>query len=61
MMPYDTYRLYQAERVTSYAGPQRADEPAGRLASATSSLFRGIAHAAAKKRSWPHRSHVLPA
>jgi hypothetical protein len=42
MMPYDTYRLYQVERAKSPAEIRHADEQAGRLASAASSLFRGI-------------------
>jgi hypothetical protein len=42
MMAYDTYRLYQIERVKSPAEVRRADEQAARLASATASLFRGI-------------------
>jgi hypothetical protein len=42
MMPYDTYRLYQAERVKSSAEIERADEQAARLVSAAASLFRGI-------------------
>jgi hypothetical protein len=42
MMPYDTYRLYQIERAKSPAEVRRADEQAARLASAASSLFRGI-------------------
>ena len=41
-MPYDTYRLYQAERGMSDAGIRRADERAGQFASAMSSLLRGI-------------------
>ena len=41
-MPYDTYRLYQAERAKSSAEVRRVDEEAARLASAASSLFRGI-------------------
>ena len=41
-MPYDTYRLYQIERAKSPAEVRRADEQAARLASAASSLFRGI-------------------
>jgi hypothetical protein len=43
MMPCDIYRLYQIERAKSPAEVRRADEPAARLASAASSLFRGIA------------------
>ncbi|HKA97874.1 MAG TPA: hypothetical protein VKD66_16525 [Streptosporangiaceae bacterium] len=42
MMPYDTYRLHQAERAKSPAELQCADERAARLASAVSSLFRAI-------------------
>jgi hypothetical protein len=42
MMPYNSYRLYQIERAKSPAEVRRADEQAGRLASAASSLFRGI-------------------
>jgi hypothetical protein len=42
MMPYDNYRLYQIERAKSPAEVRRADEQAARLASAASSLFRGI-------------------
>jgi hypothetical protein len=42
VMPCDTYRLYQIERAKSPAEVQRADEQAARLASAASSLFRGI-------------------
>jgi hypothetical protein len=42
MPPYDTYRLYQIERAKSPAEVRRADEQAARLASAISSLFRGV-------------------
>ncbi len=42
MMPYDTYRLYQIERVTSPGEVGRAGEQAARVASAASSLLRGI-------------------
>ena len=42
MMPYDICRLYQIERAKSPAEVRRADEQAARLASAASSLFRGI-------------------
>lgn len=42
MMPYDTYRLYQIERAKSPAEIRRADEQAARVASAASSLWRGI-------------------
>jgi hypothetical protein len=42
MMPYDTYRLYQADRATSPAEVRCADERAGRLAAAASRLFRSV-------------------
>jgi hypothetical protein len=40
MMPYDTYRLYEAERVKHAAEIQCADKPAAQVASAVSWLFR---------------------
>ncbi len=40
LMPYETYRLYQAERAKSPAEVERDDERAGRLTAAVSSLFR---------------------
>lgn len=53
MMPYDTYRLYQVERTKSPAEVQRADEQAVQLASAVSSLLRGITRSArAGQRLW---------
>jgi hypothetical protein len=42
MMPYDTYRIYQIERAKSPAEVRRADEQAARLASAVTSLVRGL-------------------
>ena len=39
MMPYDTYRLYQAGRAKSPAEVRYADERAGWLAAAASRLF----------------------
>ena len=42
MVPYDTYRIYQIERAKSLAEVRRADEQAARVASAVSSLLRGI-------------------
>jgi hypothetical protein len=42
MMPYDTYRLYQVEWANSSTEIRRADEQAARLASAVSSVFRGL-------------------
>ncbi len=53
-MPYDSYRLYQAERAKSSAEIRHADEQAGRLASAASGLFRGITRPArAVRRPYP--------
>jgi hypothetical protein len=42
MVPYDTYRIYQIERVKSPAEVQRADQQSAHLASALSSVFHGI-------------------
>jgi len=42
MMPYDTYRLYEAGRVKSPAEVRHADERAGQLAAAASRLFRTV-------------------
>ena len=42
MMPYSSYRLYQLERAKSPAEIRHADDQAGRLASAASSVFRSI-------------------
>ncbi len=50
-MPYDTYRIYQIERAKSPAGIRSADEQAARLASAISSLFRGITRPVRAMRS----------
>lgn len=53
MMSYDTYRLYQIERAKRPAEVQRADEQAAQLASAVSSLLRGIARSArGGQRRW---------
>jgi hypothetical protein len=43
MVPYDTYRIYQIERAKSPAEVRHAEQQAALLASALSSLFRGIA------------------
>lgn len=53
MMPCDTYRLYQIERAKSPAEIRRADEQAARLASALSSLFRGITRPSRPVTKWP--------
>jgi hypothetical protein len=42
MIPYNSYRLYQIERIKSPAEIRNADEQAARLASAASSVFRRI-------------------
>ena len=42
MVPYDTYRIYQIERAKGPPEVRRADEQAARVASAVSSLLRGI-------------------
>jgi hypothetical protein len=65
MMPYDNYRLYQIERAKSPAEVRRADEQAARLASAASSLFRGItrpwrAMRRASRRPSPVAARDLP-
>jgi hypothetical protein len=46
MMPYDTYRLYQAGRSKSPAEVRCADDRAGRLAASASRLFRAVTRAA---------------
>ena len=50
MVSYNSYRLYQIERAKSPAEIRRADEQAARLASAVSSLFRGITRPAGAMR-----------
>jgi hypothetical protein len=61
MMPYDTYRLYQIERAKSTAEVRRADEQAARLASAASSLLRGITRPwRATRRPSPAATRDLP-
>jgi len=52
MVPYDTYRIYQIERAKSLAEVRRADAQAALVASAISSLFRGI--------TWPVRTVRKP-
>jgi hypothetical protein len=61
MMPYHTYRLYQIERAKSRAEVRRADEQAARLASAASSLVRGITRSwRAIRRPFPAVTRDLP-
>jgi hypothetical protein len=42
MMPYDGYRLYQAERSKSAAEIRHDDQQAAQFAAAVSGLFRNI-------------------
>jgi hypothetical protein len=42
MMPYDTYRLHEAERPKTAAEIRAADERAGRLAAAVAGLVRSL-------------------
>ncbi len=46
MMPYDTYRLYQAERAKGPGEIHHADQQAARLASAVPGLLQAITQAA---------------
>ena len=46
-MPYDTHRLHLVGRAKSPAEVRRADEQTARVASAVSSLLRGITPASA--------------
>jgi hypothetical protein len=48
MMPYDTYRLYEAGRAKSPAEVRCTDERAGRLAAATSRLLWTITRPASR-------------
>jgi hypothetical protein len=61
MMPYGSYRIYQIERVKSPAEVRRADEQAARLASAASSLWRGLTGPVrAVRRPFPAAGPGLP-
>jgi len=55
MMPYDTYRLYQAGRAKGPAEVRYADERAGRLAAAASRLLRTVTRTAG--RPYPAIAH----
>jgi hypothetical protein len=60
-MPYDTYRLHQIERAKSTAEARHADEQAARIASAVSSLLRGITRPArVVRRPFPAAAPGLP-
>ena len=58
MMPSDSYRLYQVERVMSAAEVRRADEQAGRLAAAVGRLVRGITRPVRSVRPAPTMTRV---
>jgi hypothetical protein len=61
MMPYDTYRMYQVERAKSPAEVRRADQQAARLASAVTSLVRGLTRPVrAVRRPFPAAAPGLP-
>ena len=60
-MPYDTYRLHQIGPAKSPAEVRRADEQAARVASAVSSLLRGITRPArAERKPFPAAAPSLP-
>ena len=48
MMPSDSYRLYQVERLKTAAEIRRADEHAGRLAATVARLVRAVVSRAAE-------------
>jgi len=48
MMPSDSYRLYQVERLKTAAEIRRADEHAGRLAATVTRLVRAVVSRAAQ-------------
>jgi hypothetical protein len=56
MMPYDTYRLYEAERPKTAAETRAADERTGRLAATVAGLVRGLI-----PRGRRPRARALPA
>jgi hypothetical protein len=58
MMPYDTYRLHQAERVKHPAEIQYADKRAAQVTSAVSWLVRPFTLAVrAARRPYPAAGH----
>jgi hypothetical protein len=60
-VPYNTYRIYQTERTKGLAEVRRADEQAARVASAISSLFRGLTRPVrAVRRPAPAAARRLP-
>ena len=61
MVPHGTYRNYQIERAKSPAEIRRADQQAAQLASALSSLFRGLTRPVrAVRRPSPAAGRRLP-
>ena len=60
MMPYVTYRLYQAERRKSAAEIRQADERAGRLAAAAAGMLRQLTRAARHQHPERHRATGRP-
>ncbi len=50
MMPYQSYQLYQAERVKTAAEIRHADEQLGQLAQSLSSLWCGVRRRAARRQ-----------
>jgi hypothetical protein len=61
MMGYDAYRRYQVECAKSSVKVRRANEQTARVASAVSSLLRGITRPArAVRRPFPAAAPSLP-
>jgi hypothetical protein len=58
MMPYDTYRLYEAERPRTAAEIRAADEQAGRLAATVSRLVRRLMPGGRRPRD--HAPRAVP-
>jgi hypothetical protein len=50
MMPYQSYQLYQAERVKTAAEIRHADEQLGELAQSLSSLWSGVTRRVARRQ-----------
>jgi hypothetical protein len=54
MMPYQSYQLYQAERVKTAAEIRHADEQLGQLAQSVSGLWYGVTRRAARRQRPVH-------
>jgi len=50
MMPYQSYQLYQAERVKTAAEIRHADEQLGQLVQSLSYLWSGVRRRAARRQ-----------